>query len=47
VVSDSLEGFVFAIGNDWIVRVGHVVLAGGAVKGMLLEVSDQPSYVTN
>lgn len=34
----SVEGFVFAIGNDWLVRVGNVVLAGGAVKGMLLEV---------
>lgn len=38
----SVEGFVFAIGNDWLVRVGNVVLAGGAVKGMLLEVSNQP-----
>lgn len=35
----SVEGYIFAIGNDWLVRVGNVVLAGGAVKGMLLEVS--------
>lgn len=38
----SVEGFVFAIGNDWLVRVGHVVLAGGAVKGMLLEAEYLP-----
>jgi len=40
----SVEGHIFAIGNDWLVRVGNVVLAGGAVKGMLLEVSD--SFIT-
>jgi hypothetical protein len=34
----SVEGLVFAIGNDWLVRVGNVILAGGSVKGMLLEV---------
>lgn len=34
----TVEGHVFAIGNDWLVRVGNVILAGGAVKGMLLEV---------
>jgi hypothetical protein len=33
-----IEGHIFAIGNDWLVRVGNVILAGGAVKGMLLEV---------
>jgi len=33
-----IEGHIFAIGTDWLVRVGNVVLAGGAVKGMLLEV---------
>lgn len=38
----SVEGFVFAIGNDWLVRVGNVVLAGGAVKGMLLEAEYLP-----
>jgi hypothetical protein len=34
----SIDGHIFAIGSDWLVRVGNVVLAGGAVKGMLLEV---------
>ncbi|KAF7798372.1 hypothetical protein EIP86_009593 [Pleurotus ostreatoroseus] len=34
-----IEGAVFSIGNDFLVRVGNVVLAGGAVKGMLLEVN--------
>lgn len=34
-----IDGHIFSIGTDWLVRVGNVVLAGGAVKGMLLEVS--------
>jgi hypothetical protein len=34
----NIDGNVFAIGNDWLVRAGNVILAGGAVKGMLLEV---------
>lgn len=34
----NIDGFVYAIGNDWLVRVGNVMLAGGAVRGMLLEV---------
>lgn len=38
----SVEGYVFAIGSDWLVRVGNVVLAGGAVKGMLLEAEYLP-----
>ncbi|KIJ70535.1 hypothetical protein HYDPIDRAFT_105279 [Hydnomerulius pinastri MD-312] len=38
----SVEGHVFAIGNDWLVRVGNVVLAGGAIKGMLLEAEYLP-----
>lgn len=33
-----IDGHIFAIGNDWLVRVGNVILGGGAVKGMLLEV---------
>lgn len=33
-----IEGHIFAIGNDWIVRAGNVVLAGGTIKGMILEV---------
>ncbi|KAF8138734.1 hypothetical protein EV363DRAFT_1427609 [Boletus edulis] len=38
----TVEGHVFAIGNDWLVRVGNVILAGGAVKGMLLEAEYLP-----
>jgi hypothetical protein len=34
-----IEGNIFAIGTDWLVRAGNVTLAGGAMKGMLLEVS--------
>lgn len=34
----SVEGAVYTIGTDFIVRAGNVVLVGGAVKGMLLEV---------
>ncbi|XP_006460316.1 hypothetical protein AGABI2DRAFT_192060 [Agaricus bisporus var. bisporus H97] len=37
-----IDGQVFAIGTDWIVRIGNVVLAGGAVKGMLLEAEYLP-----
>lgn len=42
----SVEGHIFAIGNDWLVRVGNVILAGGAVKGMLLEVGGTQSGST-
>jgi hypothetical protein len=38
----NIDGNVFAIGNDWLVRVGNVILAGGAVKGMLLEAEYLP-----
>lgn len=34
----SVEGYIFSIGTDFLVRAGNVILAGGAVKGMLLEV---------
>ena len=34
----SIEGTIFALGKDWIVRVGNVNVSGG-MKGMLLEVS--------
>lgn len=34
-----VDGLSFAIGNDWVVRIGNVVLAGNSVKGMLLEVN--------
>lgn len=34
----TIEGNIYSIGTDWLVRVGNVILAGGAVRGMLLEV---------
>ena len=35
----TVEGRVYAIGSDWLVRVGNVIISpGGAMKGMLLEV---------
>lgn len=34
-----IDGNVFAIGTDWLVRAGNVILAGNTVKGMLLEAS--------
>ncbi|KAL0574534.1 hypothetical protein V5O48_007426 [Marasmius crinis-equi] len=37
-----IEGHIFGIGTDWIVRVGNVILAGGAVKGMILEAEYLP-----
>ena len=36
----TIEGHIFSIGTDWLVRAGNVILAGGAVKGMLLEVGN-------
>ncbi|KAJ7228600.1 hypothetical protein GGX14DRAFT_413856 [Mycena pura] len=38
----AIEGHIFAIGTDWLVRVGNVIMAGGAVKGMLLEAEYLP-----
>ncbi|OJT15837.1 hypothetical protein TRAPUB_3435 [Trametes pubescens] len=38
----SVEGHVYAIGTDWLVRAGNVLLAGGAVKGMFLEAEYLP-----
>ncbi|KAF8640139.1 hypothetical protein AX17_001375 [Amanita inopinata Kibby_2008] len=38
----TIEGHIFAIGTDWVVRAGNVILAGGAVKGMLLEAEYLP-----
>jgi len=37
-----VEGNVYAIGTDWIVRAGNVILATGAVKGILLEAEYLP-----
>jgi len=38
----AVEGNVYSIGTDWIVRAGNVILATGAVKGMLLEAEYLP-----
>lgn len=38
----TVEGNVYSIGTDWIVRAGNVILATGAVKGMLLEAEYLP-----
>ncbi|KAF8655234.1 hypothetical protein AX16_003140 [Volvariella volvacea WC 439] len=37
-----VEGYVFSIGTDWLVRAGNVMLAGGGVRGLLLEVEYLP-----
>ena len=37
----TVDGLVFAIGTDWLVRIGNVVMASGVVKGILLEVGFQ------
>jgi hypothetical protein len=34
----SIEGYTYTIGRDWILRIGNVILSGGAVRGMLFEV---------
>jgi len=38
----TIDGSIYAIGTDWIVRAGNVILAGGAVKGILLEAEYLP-----
>lgn len=43
----TVDGHVYAIGSDWLVRAGNVHLAGGAVKGMLLEVRSLWSTCVN
>ncbi|KIJ56688.1 hypothetical protein M422DRAFT_57355 [Sphaerobolus stellatus SS14] len=42
----TIEGNVFAIGTDWLVRVGNVVLAGSAIRGMVIEAEYLPLNVT-
>ncbi|KAF9009037.1 hypothetical protein BDQ17DRAFT_1398141 [Cyathus striatus] len=37
-----IDGHTFSIGTDWLVRIGNVVLAGGLIKGMLLEAEYLP-----
>ncbi|GJJ07474.1 hypothetical protein Clacol_001676 [Clathrus columnatus] len=41
----SIEGSVFSIGTDWLVRAGNVFLAGGTVRGMLIEAEYLPLHV--
>lgn len=41
-----VEGNIYAIGTDWIVRAGNVILATGAVKGILLEVDEGRALCT-
>ncbi|KAI0335267.1 hypothetical protein GY45DRAFT_897615 [Cubamyces sp. BRFM 1775] len=38
----TVDGHVYSIGTDWLVRAGNVQLAGGAVKGMFLEAEYLP-----
>ncbi|OSX60215.1 hypothetical protein POSPLADRAFT_1047682 [Postia placenta MAD-698-R-SB12] len=38
----TVDGLIYSIGNDWLIRFGHVILAGGAVKGMLIEAEYLP-----
>jgi hypothetical protein len=40
----TIDGSIFSIGTDWIVRVGNVVMSStSSVKGILLEVISLPS----
>jgi len=38
----TIEGSIFSIGTDWIVRVGNVIMSTGSVKGILLEAEYLP-----
>ncbi len=41
----TVEGRVYAIGSDWLVRAGNVIISpGGGMKGMLLEVRLRPLF---
>ncbi|KAI5893256.1 uncharacterized protein SCHCODRAFT_02621261 [Schizophyllum commune H4-8] len=37
-----IDGHIFTIGSDWVVCVGNVILAGGTLKGMILEAEYLP-----
>lgn len=37
----TIDGAIFSIGADWIVRAGNIMIAGGVTRGMLLEVKAQ------
>jgi len=38
----TIEGLVFSVDTDWIIRAGNILLAGGATRGMLLEAEYLP-----
>ncbi|KAH7105652.1 hypothetical protein BKA62DRAFT_398760 [Auriculariales sp. MPI-PUGE-AT-0066] len=38
----QIDGLVFAIGTDWVVRVGNILLPGGQNRGLLLETEYLP-----
>ncbi|KAI0028464.1 hypothetical protein K488DRAFT_80664 [Vararia minispora EC-137] len=38
----AIDGAIYTIGTDWIVRAGNIVLNGNTVKGMLLEAEYLP-----
>jgi len=38
----TIEGLVFSVDTDWIIRAGNIILAGGATRGMLLEAEYLP-----
>jgi len=40
-----IDGHIFAIGTDWLVRAGNVILSTGGTKGMLLEVNFFVSFL--
>ena len=34
-----LDGYVYSVGNDWLVRIGNVTQSGNVHKGIVIEVS--------
>ncbi|KAI0081784.1 hypothetical protein K474DRAFT_1656163 [Panus rudis PR-1116 ss-1] len=38
----TVEGYIYAVGTDWIVRAGNVTQVGGTLRGMLLEAEYLP-----
>lgn len=37
-----IDGAIFTVGTDWVIRAGNVVMPGGLVKGLLLEAEYLP-----
>ncbi|EJD53746.1 hypothetical protein AURDEDRAFT_80348 [Auricularia subglabra TFB-10046 SS5] len=37
-----IDGAIFTLGTDWVIRAGNVVMPGGLVKGLLLEAEYLP-----